>query len=626
MKSGNLKRNKLAKLALGFYLVVAVAVHLGALGAQLPAQLRTIRADIGQHAVWRSANFAFGQTVADYVLFLNANIPVDVTVVLPDRDSAPEALTRTAAMQLFLYPRDVVNCSSDYAGCAANFVVGGAVALVSDTETFVDFRAGQVLMFNDDWGLLLPDGRSAQGAPLIGFSSLFSVALAFITALLFIALVATPAVLLVRRALPGLDFAFQLALGLGAGLGFLSFAIYLSLLLGAALSPILVGVILLLFGLAAWGSQRLWPIPKTPIRLSLDSWVVAFSILALLAAFIGVGSAYRQSDEFGLWAPKGYGILAAGLHSGANEWGSTPAAYPLQVPVLIGAFKAIFGDRLPEAKLLFPLFLLGLSCVVYSYLRRFTEKKWAGLATLPLASTPLLFEQSALAYANLPTTFYLVVAVLLFSLALNHPKENATRYYMAGSIFLALAAWTRLEALQIAALILILLMVFLLRRDRKIDRRSIAALLIPLGGFAAIWLVSSAQLYAGKGFLAGAASSAFTAMLAGNFREAEAAYILGTLFKELIGFHDWGLLFWLLVPLAVAILLKTPRLRSNFVLWSGLLVSLLVLGGYYLLAFDAIQGQDISWWVSTGMSRMLMPGIVLLWLGALQMLLQAQAK
>ena len=41
------------------------------------------------------------------------------------------------------------------------------------------------------------------------------------------------------------------------------------------------------------------------------------------------------------------------------------------------------------------------------------------------------------------------------------------------------------------------------------------------------------------------------------------------------------------------------------------------LGIYYLASYDSVH--DISWWVNTGLDRMLFPGLLLLWVGGISM-------
>jgi hypothetical protein len=45
---------------------------------------------------------------------------------------------------------------------------------------------------------------------------------------------------------------------------------------------------------------------------------------------------------------------------------------------------------------------------------------------------------------------------------------------------------------------------------------------------------------------------------------------------------------------------------------------LAILGFYFLASFDTVH--DISWWVNTGLMRMLLPAFILLWLGGIGLL------
>ncbi|MFN2128465.1 MAG: hypothetical protein ACK2TU_11470, partial [Anaerolineales bacterium] len=45
----------------------------------------------------------------------------------------------------------------------------------------------------------------------------------------------------------------------------------------------------------------------------------------------------------------------------------------------------------------------------------------------------------------------------------------------------------------------------------------------------------------------------------------------------------------------------------------GGLFLLMIVGMYYLTSYDL--ANDLSWWVTSGMNRMIFPGIILLWLG-----------
>ena len=47
----------------------------------------------------------------------------------------------------------------------------------------------------------------------------------------------------------------------------------------------------------------------------------------------------------------------------------------------------------------------------------------------------------------------------------------------------------------------------------------------------------------------------------------------------------------------------------------GWVYILAIAGMYYLASYDT--AHDISWWLSTGLDRMLMPGLLLAWAGGL---------
>ena len=46
---------------------------------------------------------------------------------------------------------------------------------------------------------------------------------------------------------------------------------------------------------------------------------------------------------------------------------------------------------------------------------------------------------------------------------------------------------------------------------------------------------------------------------------------------------------------------------------TGGLFSAMILGIYYLTSYDT--SNDLSWWVTSGLNRMVFPGIILAWMG-----------
>jgi hypothetical protein len=46
---------------------------------------------------------------------------------------------------------------------------------------------------------------------------------------------------------------------------------------------------------------------------------------------------------------------------------------------------------------------------------------------------------------------------------------------------------------------------------------------------------------------------------------------------------------------------------------AGGLLIVMIIGMYFLTSFD--PDHDLSWWVTSGLNRMLFPGVIILWLG-----------
>jgi hypothetical protein len=104
-------------------------------------QLTTIYRNIAQPAAWRGATF-FSKEFADLVAFLNKEIPLNATVVLPPRGVGFVPLTHTQYMQYFLYPRKIINCNSNYQGCIQGFLDEvNAYVVIAEAGQFSDFLA-----------------------------------------------------------------------------------------------------------------------------------------------------------------------------------------------------------------------------------------------------------------------------------------------------------------------------------------------------------------------------------------------------------------------------------------------------------------------------------------------------
>jgi hypothetical protein len=423
-------------------------------------------------------------------------------------------------------------------------------------------------------------------------------------------------------------------LGFGLGVGFYSFLLYIALLAGVALSPglvIVLTLVCLVAGLAIfpWRNLRrpLSEVAAGPLVIDRRAlvYLVVFSAFALIAAALAVGQAYHWSDEVVLWGIKGYGISDLGLSAGVSEWGTRTTSYPLHLPLMIASFRAVFGDVMPESKILFPLYFLSLMVLVFDFLRQRLNVHLAAGLTLLYGASPLIFFHARLAYANLPLTFYLTSAAILLDGALRSSHSgkqgfNPDRHslFLSG-IFFTLAAWTRPEGLVMSAATLLLASIMLVWRAKPSSKptQPLSAILSLCGPFLIyliVWSFSSPLVYQQPGW-SGAAFLVGLEKIVGNQINLEStAFVLKSFFDIRLQLEAWGLLVFSIISLVAFVpFFFYKQHTASLLAGIGLLYLLVVLGMYILLAND--PASNPSWWVDTGLSRMLMPGLTLLWLG-----------
>jgi hypothetical protein len=308
-----------------------------------------------------------------------------------------------------------------------------------------------------------------------------------------------------------------------------------------------------------------------------------------------------------------------------SEWGTRTTSYPLHVPLMIASFRAVFGDVMPESKILFPLYFLGLMVLVFDFLRQRLNVHLAAGLTLLYGASPLIFFHARLAYANLPLTFYLTSAAILLDGALSssHSDEQVfipdrSRLLLSG-IFFTLAAWTRPEGLVMSVATLLLASVLLLWRTKPFGKpnQRLSAILSLCGPFLIyliIWSVSSPLVYQPTGWSSAVFLVGLEKIVGNQINLESTLFVLNSFFDFGQQLEAWGLLVLSIISLVAFIPFLFYKQRTGSLLAGiGLLYLLVVLGMYILLAND--PASNPSWWVDTGLSRMLMPGVTLLWLG-----------
>ena len=587
---------------------------------EVPAVWKTI----GQSRLWRSANFAHSQRFAGFVLFLNQTIPLQARVVLPPQGSGPRLFSHTPWMQYFLIPRDVVNCTGAGTSCQQRFIDSDAYILVADPQQFPGDKAAdleqRLHMFDQDWGLLLPEAAGeASGWSDGGFDSVIDIASRAILPVLWLALLALPGWLMVRRNLADWSEWTKLFAGLCLGVGAFTFSLYLCLLFIQTVSTGLIWTLTLLWAVTALYVWRRNTISAaTSIRFLPDGWQAAILLLTALNLYLAVGKSYFASDELIIWANKGYAIADQGLSQGASTWGLSSWKYTLNVPLLIASFEKGFGDPLPVSKMVFPLYAAALMLFIYDFLRQYLPRGAAGLAALAFGTSTIILRHSQIGYANLPFTTQLVfaAALLIKTLEAEQAAAQRPRLLLAG-VFFALAAWTRAEGFVIG-LVLICLGIYLGRRKWGENwLNQVLWLALPLLLMASVWGCTSGLAYTLPRSNSGALANAIVQMLRGNLNLNEARYALSSLLGFLLDLDTWGVvgvgvLFFSWLPRRIS-----PGRTASSLLWSGgLLVIMIALGTIHATSYNG--GCDVSCWVNSGLDRYIMPGITLLWLESMR--------
>lgn len=612
-------------------LVLAILFQTGQLLPGILRDLTAVRANVGQHGLWRSAFFHQSLEFANMAGFLNSALPLDSRVVLLPASGSSRPLGNTPAMQFFLAPREVINCLD--ADCVRSLNPHKTVVVFTQPAQLAWLPPNSNMQnFEQEWGIASLDAdMPLSGAPWPLFPNLPSIAAAALWPLLWLLVLSFFAGLTVRACLPDAGWTLSAALGFGLGTGLFTWIVALLWLVGLPLGTAslwfgTLGVVV--SGAVAWFLDRRRPqAHRQPRpRRRADLWLVLILLVAGLTVILALGKGFSASDEVVLWGAKARGLAATGELDEITAWGTNTTAYPLHLPIALASLELGFGTQLPSAKLLPPFYALAFGLLVYSFLRRWGgSPQYAGAATLLLLSAALWFRHTALAYANLPLAYALAAAVLLLA---DQLKPEGVR--VAGSsmllsgLFFAAAAWTRPEGIFLSAAGMIVIVLVLLRhagsRERLL-RFPLAALIAPLLAYAAFWLWLNQLVYHGRVQAGHPLQTAWAALASGSLRLDSALYLLRAFFTRLIDPGIWGL--WGIVLTGLLVLgMFTARcnLRFRALALSGAVGVSIILGIYYLAAFD--PQHDISWWVSTGLDRMLMPPFLLLFLAGATALIE----
>jgi hypothetical protein len=393
----------------------------------------------------------------------------------------------------------------------------------------------------------------------------------------------------------------RLALGYGLGLSLATLVMFclsvIGILLSAQAIAIALAFVAIVLRAVLWRCKPGTLVLRTESRNPGDKgdsqkfypWkraltvVMAITVLLTILAsfFIALYWPIFSWDAMAIWGVKGKAIAASGTVV-ALKYGEH-RHYPLHFPLLISLALLLDGDKL--VKILLSLTLAALLAVFYSNLRRFCAPLMSWLATLALATTPLLLGHSTIAYANLTMSFYYTASVLYL---LNYIKCGELGFLLLSGLMAGIAAWTRPEGLLLLGLNVLVLLIFSLRRRAL---RSILFYILLSCCFAFPWAIYSRYVLKIPNPLWSYAVTAITSFLTGHVDWDKLAMIL-RYFSRTVGVDArWGGVW--IAFLAIVILCIDRLILLNVAT---------VIFMYYATP----EIKPLSWWLGTGFDRMIL--------------------
>lgn len=442
-------------------------------------------------------------------------------------------------------------------------------------------------------------------------------------------------ILAVRFILPGSRLPEQVALGLGLGVGFLTWLLFIISWTGIPINllTILITYFLLLAicilvntttcrkSLLSTSSQSANSEGLQGL-LDIIGWVV-FGVFSLALLIISIGLSYYHWDAMAIWSIKGYGIGMQQSISGAAEWGGKGLAYPLNIPLLISLFFSFDQDLLPGSKFIFPAFYIALLIGLIVCFRKQRLPAWlAWLAVFAIGTIPLLYQYSLMGYANIPYAYYYVMGIIWLGLGLNGKDARRT---LIGALLLACSIWTRIEGLEFWPIVLISLAVVWKRE--LFEKRTILRILLPGLVVGGIWFLFSRLNHTSTGETV-LLSEALSRMMHGELHPSAVYQILRFTAYLLIKTRGFGILTPMIICLSLLVFFIDATVRENKIiltmLISGVLSGLGVMFMYYLTSYDS--SLDLSSWLGTGYDRMLFGTFLLLASASILILWKAVAR
>ena len=580
----------------------------------------------GSTSMQRSLLYYFGDTGSSFMEFLDGNIPLDMEVIVPGKQTQ---FASQSILKYYLFPRLVITCPCNSPDEPCRVCLQDPTAYIpavnkfppqdalDQTKQFVPFISNSTSYL----GIYIPSGakpgsqaKAANQAPYHPFFTLF-IDLCVLGSLSLLGFI------LARQVIPRLVWVEALSLSVPLGAGLLTWVIFITSWVGLpiVIPTVIISYILMVAGLMVYRRFRKSPeagAVEAPQKLSLPdlskiNWVevIAWGIigcLLLVITIVSINRTYSQFDDIAIWSLKGYGIAYKGTIFASNFLGGHGLAYPLDLPLSIGLFKLTSGDLLPGSKILFPIFTAALTFGCYRNWRRWgvnSALAWSGV--LLLLTVPEIFLHSTLGFANLPFAAYLVLGVFWSVDGLLH--EQPRSLFMAG-LLLAFAAWTRSEGIVFAGILMAGLFFarFIALRKPYFSPAWVIPLLMPV-----IWLLFSAK-YVAQDQAGGALSQIANDLFHGSLSLTPLKMMFDFAKTTAISRGTWGFIFpAAAVMLVVAIHRLFPRVNPPaFLLLSAAILAVLVPAGLFFV--ESTTESNFDTFLSVSFNRAYLPAAFLI--------------
>jgi len=365
-------------------------------------------------------------------------------------------------------------------------------------------------------------------------------------------------------------------------------------------------------GATPGGTPRV--VPGVGSRLTrLSAGALLISAVSILAAALAISARepHGQGDASAIW-----NLIARLIYRGGAGWADalphmnwTHSDYPLLLPLSVARLWAYGGETQVAPALLALLFTFGTLGLVVSSVSLLSTRTQGYLAGLVLLEPYLFFRIGTYQYADTPLGFFLLAALVLFSLYDRAPGGDGL-LVLAG-MMTGYAAWTKNEGLLIllsvaaGRLVAVAASGCLKTYLRQVAYFSVGAvpiLLVVLYFKAAI--APANDLVAGQGLRA-------TADRLLDF--SRYVLILKALVNHFTGFRKWyAHPAWLLVIYAWLLGVKTERAERVTLLTFASALGL-VLAGYFFIYVTT--PRDLEWHLTFSLDRLLIqlwPSFVLL--------------